>query len=177
MVLAMAGQVLTPPSAPGRSPRRERRFPDVPNLAARAGEWSVRHRRTAILGWLAFVVAAFAIGSAIGQRQLTDVQMGNGQSKQATAIYDKAFPYHSGEQVLVQGRGSVRTGNPVFTAAVGDLVRRLASLRTVDDIRSPLPGVNRTLRSAGGRSMLVTFNVAGDSNQSQRNVQSADCTI
>jgi hypothetical protein len=65
----------------------------------------------------------------------------------------------------------------VFTAAVGDLVRRLASLRTVDDIRSPLPGVNRTLRSAGGRSMLVTFNVAGDSNQSQRNVQSADCTI
>src|SRR5687767_342322 len=28
------------------------------NLAARAGRWSARHRKTAILGWIAFVVLA-----------------------------------------------------------------------------------------------------------------------
>jgi RND superfamily putative drug exporter len=60
-----------------------------PNLAAAMGGWSAQHRRTAILGWLAFVFIAFAIGTVIGQRQLTDVQMGNGQSKQATAIYER----------------------------------------------------------------------------------------
>src|SRR5206468_4026698 len=35
-------------------------------LAARAGRWSVRHRKTAILGWLAFVIVAFAIGNVVG---------------------------------------------------------------------------------------------------------------
>ena len=32
------------------------------NLAARVGRWSVQHRRKAILGWLAFVFVAVAIG-------------------------------------------------------------------------------------------------------------------
>src|SRR5579862_4819550 len=53
------------------------------NLAAAAGGWSARHRRRAILGWLAFVVIAFAVGTAVGQRYLTDVQQTNGQAKQA----------------------------------------------------------------------------------------------
>jgi hypothetical protein len=38
------------------------------NLAAAAAGWSARHRRKAILGWLAFVLIAFVGGSAIGQR-------------------------------------------------------------------------------------------------------------
>ena len=148
--------------------------PDVPhpppNLAAQAGLWSARHRRWTILGWLAFVVLAYALGTAAGQRQLTDVQMGNGQSKAAQSVYEKAFPYHSGEQVLVQGRGTVRIGDPPMTRAVQDLVRRLSALKTVTDVRSPLAQANRTLRSADGRSMLITFKLAGDFNQAQRNV-------
>ena len=35
------------------------------NVAARMGRWSARHRKTAIFGWLAFVVAAFAVGIAV----------------------------------------------------------------------------------------------------------------
>jgi uncharacterized membrane protein YdfJ with MMPL/SSD domain len=143
------------------------------NLAARAGGWSARHRRKAILGWVAFVLAAYAVGALTGQRQLTDVEMGNGQSKQATAVYQKAFPFHTGEQVLIQGEGSARIGAPMMTAAVRDLVGRLDGVRTVDNIRSPLQPAGRTLRSADGRSLLVTFNVAGDSNQAQKNVDRA----
>ena len=140
------------------------------NLAAAVGGWSARHRRTAILGWLAFVSIAFVVGSVVGQRQLTDVQMGNGESKQATSVYYKSFPFHSGEQVLVQGRGSIRIGDRSMSAAVGELVRRLRALPTVADIRSPLENANRMLRSADDRSMLITFDVAGDFNQAQRNV-------
>jgi uncharacterized membrane protein YdfJ with MMPL/SSD domain len=143
------------------------------NLASAAGGWSARHRRKAIAGWLAFVTIAFAVGIVVGQRPLTDVEMSNGESKQATAVYQKAFPYHSGEQVLVQGRGSVRSDDPAFTAAVRDLVRRLNAIRTVDQVRSPLDAAGRPLRSADGRSMLVTFNVAGDSTRSQHNVEAA----
>ena len=31
-------------------------------IAARAGRWSAQHRKIAIFGWLAFVIAAFMIG-------------------------------------------------------------------------------------------------------------------
>ena len=143
------------------------------NVAAVVGGWSARHRRKAVVGWLAFVLGAYALGMAVGQRQLTDVQMSNGDARRALAIYERAFPYHSGEEVLVQGRGSVRAGDPVFAAAVLELVRRLRALPTVGDVRSPLDPANGPLRSADGRSALVTFQVAGDFNQAQRNVAAA----
>jgi RND superfamily putative drug exporter len=124
---------------------------------------------------LAFVVAAYLFGGAVGQHNLTDAQMGNGQSGQGTSVFEKAFPYHSGEEVLLQARSTVAPGDAVYGTAVDDLVARLRSLRTVSDIQSPLPVagavVSPALRSADGRSMLVSFEVAGDSNQAQTNVQ------
>ena len=135
------------------------------NLVARAGRWSAAHRRKAIVGWLAFVVLAFVIGSATSQRHLTQAEMGNGQSAQALRTYANAFPKQASEQVLVQGRGSVRVGSPAFAAAVNDLVARLGTVRYVSDVRSPLGRGNRPQLSSDGRSVLVTFDVAGDSNR------------
>ena len=75
------------------------------NLAARAGYWSAKHRKIAIGGWLAFVVAAFILGGAIGTNTLADEDSGNGESRVAdTAIHDANFPDKSDEQVLVQSR-------------------------------------------------------------------------
>jgi uncharacterized membrane protein YdfJ with MMPL/SSD domain len=142
-------------------------------MAAAAAGWSARHRLGAIVGWLVFVTAAYLAGAVVGPRYLTDVEMGNGQSRLATQIYERAFPYHSGEQVLVQGIGPVTASNPVFSAAVGDLVHRLRALPTVDDIRSPLQAGNQALLSPDGRSALVTFKVAGDYTQAQHNVAGA----
>ena len=81
-------------------------MPDRRNLAATAGAWSARNRRKAIFGWLAFVVAAFLIGGVVGQRNLTDAQMGNGPSGQGTTAFENAFPYHNGEEILLQGTKS-----------------------------------------------------------------------
>jgi RND superfamily putative drug exporter len=145
-----------------------------PNLAATSAAWSVHHRRTAILGWLTFVVAAYVFGSLVGQHNLTDAQMGNGQSGQGTSIIEKAFPYHNGEEILLQFRASGRHDAQAFEPAVDALVGRLRSLHTVADIQSPVAVVGAlaspALFSADGRSMLVTFEVAGDSNQAQTNV-------
>ncbi len=61
------------------------------NLAARAGRWSAQHRKTAILGWILFVLVA------------------NGESRRADMIVDAAdFPDQAGEQVLVQGKAPPR---------------------------------------------------------------------
>ena len=40
------------------------------NFTSRAARWSAAHRRSVVLGWLAFVVVAFALGSAAGMVQL-----------------------------------------------------------------------------------------------------------
>jgi uncharacterized membrane protein YdfJ with MMPL/SSD domain len=129
------------------------------NLAARAGRWSATHRKTAILGWIAFVVLATLIGGKVGQRTLEDSASGNGDSKRGAMIVDDAgFPQQVGERVLIQGKGSIKSGDPQVTAAVKDVVSRLSRIEGVTDIQSPLHAADRANTvSKDGRSVLVTF--------------------
>ena len=133
------------------------------NLAARAGRWSASHRKTAILGWILFVVLATFAGSSIGQKELAAAEMGNGESKRAEMIIDAAdFPHTAGEQVLIQGKGSVKAGDPLVTAAVEDTVRRLERIDGVTDIESPLNREDRANTvSKDGRSVVVNFSLPG----------------
>jgi uncharacterized membrane protein YdfJ with MMPL/SSD domain len=111
------------------------------NLAARAGRWSASHRRTAILGWILFVVLATVIGGSVGQRNLDISAMGNGESKRGELIIAAAdFPEQVTEQVLVQGKGAVKADDPKVTAAVKDVVSRLERIDGVTRIESPLDG-------------------------------------
>src|SRR5918994_6924697 len=64
------------------------------NVAARAGRWSAQHRKTAILGWIAFVVLAFMVGGQIGTNTLTNEQTGVGESGQADRIVAAPYPKH-----------------------------------------------------------------------------------
>ena len=129
------------------------------NLAARAGRWSATHRKTAILGWIAFVVLATLIGGKVGQRTLEDSASGNGDSKRGAMIIDDAgFPKQIGERVLIQGKGAIKSDDPQITAAVKDVVSRLGQIKGVTDIESPLKAENRANTvSKDGRSVLVTF--------------------
>jgi uncharacterized membrane protein YdfJ with MMPL/SSD domain len=133
------------------------------NLAARAGRWSAQHRKTAILGWIAFVVFATFLGSNIGQQDLKTAEMGNGDSKRAQLIVDAAgFPKTAGEQVLVQGKGSVKADDPQVTAAVTDVVNRLEKIDGVTEIESPLVAKDReNTVSKDGRSVVVNFSLPG----------------
>jgi uncharacterized membrane protein YdfJ with MMPL/SSD domain len=136
------------------------------HLAARAGRWSARHRKTAVFGWLAFVVIAFMIGGAVGQKTIAEEDYGNGSSKVADqAIAGANFRDASEEQVLVQGKGSVKIGDPAFNAAVEDVVQRLEATPHVDKIESPLAKGNEGQLSKDGRSGLITFEVPGDEDQ------------
>ena len=74
------------------------------NPAARIGRWSAQHRKTAILGWILFVVLATVLGGKVGQNDLDDSARGSGESKRGDMIIKAAgFPDQAGEQVLVQG--------------------------------------------------------------------------
>src|SRR6476660_7591259 len=99
------------------------------NLAARAGRWSAHHRKTAILGWLTFVVLATVAGGVIGTKSLQPAEMGNGSSKAGDLAVDRAgFHKSSGEQVLLQlrtGSGG-GGGSAALRGAADELTGRLA---------------------------------------------------
>jgi putative drug exporter of the RND superfamily len=50
------------------------------------GRWSASHRKTAVVGWLAFVVTAVAIGNAVGTKNNNMQDANVGQSRQAGQI-------------------------------------------------------------------------------------------
>ncbi|NUT55003.1 MAG: MMPL family transporter [Thermoleophilia bacterium] len=133
------------------------------NLAARAGRWSAAHRKIAILGWFAFVVLATVIAGGVGQKQLDQSAMGNGESKRGELIIAAAdFPEQVTEQVLIQGRGGVKAGDPQVTAAVKDTVGRLERIDGVTHIESPLVARDRARTvSQDGRSVVVNFRIPG----------------
>src|SRR5262249_26411546 len=65
------------------------------NIAARMGRWSASHRKIAIFGWLAFVIASIAIGTMVGQRTL-DRQHNVGEAGRADRILQQAGFVQSG---------------------------------------------------------------------------------
>ncbi len=74
------------------------------NVAARMGRWSARHRKTAIFGWLAFVVAAFAVGIAVPLQSIDETDWNVGEARKGDHIIrDGGFALdEQSEFVLVQ---------------------------------------------------------------------------
>jgi uncharacterized membrane protein YdfJ with MMPL/SSD domain len=140
------------------------------NLAARAGRWSASHRKTAILGWILFVVLATVIGGSVGQRNLDTSAMGNGESKRGELmIADADCPKEVTEQVLVQGKGTVKAGDHEVTAAVKDIVSRLERIDGVTQIESPLDAKHRARTvSQDGRSVVVNFRLPGEIDEPEK---------
>jgi uncharacterized membrane protein YdfJ with MMPL/SSD domain len=131
------------------------------NLAARAGRWSAQHRRKAILGWLAFVIAAVVIGGSVGTKTLSDSDNGTGESGRADDAISAHFPDKGSESVLVQSRGGTRTDDPEFRAVANEVVARLERTRNVQNVSGPYGRGNAGQLSEDGRSALVTFELPG----------------
>ena len=149
------------------------------NLAARAGRWSASHRKTAILGWLLFVVLATVIAGGLGQKELDRSSMGNGESKRGQLIIEGAdFPEQVSEQVLVQGKGKIKAGDPEVTAAVKDVVGRLERIDGITRIESPLDPTHRAqTTSPDGRSVVVNFRLDGDIDEPEKLEQLAAAPV
>src|SRR4249920_31518 len=109
------------------------------NLAARMGRWSARHRKTAIFGWLAFVIVSFAIGITVGMQTIDQNDMNVGEARKGDHIIrDAGFPVDQQmEYVLIQSK-TLTASDPAFRAVVTDAVRTLDGFPQVEKLRSPL---------------------------------------
>ena len=131
------------------------------NLAARMGRWSAAHWKTATFGCLAFVIAAVAIGGAVGTQKLNPNAAGPGESGRMDRILDAGFKQPAGEIVLIQS-SSLRTTDPAFKAAIQDVVTGISGIDVVQHVRSPLEPENAGQIGKKGRSALVEFDIRGD---------------
>jgi RND superfamily putative drug exporter len=136
------------------------------NIAARMGRWSARHRKTAIFGWLAFVVASFVIGSAVGMKTIDQNDSNVGEARRADHIIrDGGFKLdEQSEYVLVQSK-TATVSDPGFRAVVGDAITALERFPQVTKLRSPLAPGNEGQVSADGHSALIQFTPTGSYDQ------------
>ena len=137
------------------------------NFAARMGRWSASHWKTAVFGWLAFVVASFVIGNAVGTKYLETSDTNVGEARQADKIVEAGFPQTNdemGETVLIQSK-TLHASDPAFRAVVTDVTKTLDAFPQVTKLDSPLENGHADLVSKDGRSVMVTFSPKGDYDQ------------
>src|SRR3954451_11144969 len=104
--------------------------PTRPNLAARAGRWSATHRRAAILGWIAFVLAAVVLGQAAGFRSAGED--GDGESGRAQVPLNRHFPPSAPEETVLVSSAVHTVRDVAFRDTVADVARRL---KAADHVR------------------------------------------
>ncbi|MBO8192022.1 MMPL family transporter [Streptomyces oryzae] len=133
----------TGPAASTRPPRA--------GLAARLGGWSTRHRKTAVIGWLLFVVLAATLGGMAGLTEPTDSEQSVRDSARATTILEDAgIEEPPAESVMVS---STEKGG--WRATAKEVVRAVEDTGRVKNVRDPLP-------SKDGRAGLIGFEMRGD---------------
>src|SRR3954451_5753859 len=154
-------------------------FDSPQNIAARMGNWSAAHRKTAIFGWLAFVVAAIVIGSAVGQRSIDQQDTNVGQAHKGDEILKSAGFTQSGrltEIVVVQGKTKT-VADPAFRAAVESVVHAVAPFGAVQHLRSPLTAADQGQVSPDGHTALVEWDMAGPVEKAEKHIDPLTATI
>ena len=139
------------------------------NIAARAGRWSAQHRKKAVFGWLAFVIASLVIGGMVGTTTLEDSESGVRDSGRADKTTFEAFPKKAQESALVQSK-RLKSSDPALKAAVTDLVDRLEKTPHVRNVESPYAAGSSGQISRDGRSALVNYEIPGDSEATEERV-------
>src|SRR5438876_12246525 len=87
-------------------------------FAARAGRWSAANRKKAIFGWLAFVIAAVSVGSAVGTKTPANDNSYVGDSGRGAKLVRDHYPDSAGESVQIQGRHGPSARDADLPAAV-----------------------------------------------------------
>src|SRR5215831_2696405 len=141
------------------------------NIAERAGRSSAAHWKTAVAGWLAFCIAAVALGAVAGTKLLKQADTAAGGTKKAEQMRDAAgFPSRALESVLV--RSNTQTvSDPGFRATVTDVVRTVGRSPNVRRVRSPLEPRNAGQVAKDRHSALVQFAIAGSEDKADKKVQ------
>ena len=143
-------------------------------MAARMGHWSATHRKTAIWGWLVFVLVAVMVGRMIGQNQIHGADQFSGEAGRAEHALEAAGLRPNTEHVFIQS-DKLTVRDPQFRTAIAQASGRLSRAEHVVNVVSPLTGDAAV--SADGHSALVDFEITGDSLQAKKRLGPAEDAV
>jgi uncharacterized membrane protein YdfJ with MMPL/SSD domain len=148
------------------------------NIAGRMGHWSATHWKTAVFGWLACVVLFFAFGNLVlGFKQIDINDAGVGQSHTADEILQKAFPERAPQTEFVLIQSTSRTvDDPAFRSTVNDVIGSVESSPAIKNLDSPYEPRNRSLISDDRHSAMVKWEMKGDADRAQDNIDALSAT-
>jgi RND superfamily putative drug exporter len=149
------------------------------NLAARVGGWSARHWKTAVLAWLAFVIASVVIGGAVGPKYLEASDANVGETRTADKIIEAGFPSNAeemGEMVLIQ-HPTLTADDPEFEAVIEQATATLDRFPQVRKLNSPLDTGHADLISDDRHSAMITFAPKGDYAEAVTYIQTIEAAV
>ena len=129
------------------------------SFIARVSRFCVDHRRAVILGWVAVVVAALALSSAVGTRYATNFSLPGAESQRATDLLKRDFPTQAGDTdqiVFAAKQGKVT--DPDVRARIAPMLAQVSRLPHVTAVVSPYSGAGGRSVSADGRIAFATVN-------------------
>jgi RND superfamily putative drug exporter len=148
------------------------------NIAARMGRWSASHWKTAVFGWLAFVIAAFYIGNVVGTKNIKNEDSGTGQSHRADQILKDGFPKSDAltEIVLVQS-SSKTVSDPEFHSTVNQVIAAVKGNSAIKNVKSPLSGANPDQVSKDRHSAIVTWEMKGKYDHAKTKIDAVEAAV
>jgi RND superfamily putative drug exporter len=147
------------------------------NIASRIGRWSAAHRKTAILGWLVFVVAIFGLmaSGTLKKETLSSVDQIAGNAGEAERMLDDAGLRPTEEIVLIQSKTET-VDDPAFEAVIDEAATALAATGHVTDVVSPLGSEGGGI-SDDRRSAFVEFEIEGSEKVAEGNLEASVTTV
>src|ERR1044071_9146547 len=141
------------------------------NIAARMGRWSASHWKTAVFGWLAFVVAALVLGQMGGTKTINQNDASVGQSHKAeTLLRDAGFQADPQQEIVLIQSETLTYRDAAFRKAIDDTVAAVRPFRTIKELASPLAPGNADQISSDGHTVLVTWTMKGDDKVAAKNI-------
>jgi RND superfamily putative drug exporter len=156
-VLPRSGEEAIPP--------RHSRRPAVERIAG----WSARHRKTAVFGWLLLIAAIFIVGQSLGTKSVPGYDAGQAGQAERTLhqLTSNAFAPAT-ESVLIQAR-TAHSDAPVSGTALRQAARQVeAALKALPAAAAQ---VSSPRAAADGHSLLVTFTVPGNQNDTSTTIE------
>ena len=133
------------------------------NIAARMGRWSASHWKTAVFGWLAFVIAALVVGMSSARRTSTRrTRTSASRTAPTTSCATPASsPTRRPRSSSIQSK-ALTIDARAFRATVDDVVGAVKPFTTIKNLRSPLDAGHADQISADGHTALVEWDMKGD---------------
>ncbi len=148
------------------------------NIAARMGRWSASHWKTAVFGWLGFVVLAVALGGVVGTKQLQVEDANVGQAHKADKILQQGFPQSDPQTEFVVVQSTTKTvDDAAFRATVADVVDAVKGDPATKNFKSPLDRGHADQISKDRHTAFVTWDMKGSSDVAQDKIDPIEARV